>query len=103
VEKLFRLMVFNVCIGNRDDHAKNFSFQLQDDRWTNSPAYDLLPSYGFNGQHTTTINGKGHPERADLLSCGKRAGLDLDVMNSIIDQVAQTCVQAKMFHRDLRC
>jgi serine/threonine-protein kinase HipA len=37
-------MVFNVAIKNRDDHAKNFSFQLIDGEWKLSPAYDLLPS-----------------------------------------------------------
>lgn len=31
VYALFRQMVFNVIIKNRDDHAKNFSFQLIND------------------------------------------------------------------------
>ena len=56
VTQMFRLMVFNVIISNRDDHAKNFSFQYIIDNWKLSLAYDLLPSSGFNGYHTTTIN-----------------------------------------------
>ncbi|MGL5893104.1 MAG: type II toxin-antitoxin system HipA family toxin, partial [Bacteroidales bacterium] len=51
VYELFRLMVFNIVISNRDDHAKNFSFQLVDGAWRMSPAYDILPSNGFNGYH----------------------------------------------------
>ncbi len=61
VEKLFRQMVFNVLIGNKDDHSKNFSFLYQNDKWQLSPAYDLLPSDGFNSNHTTTVLGKGKP------------------------------------------
>jgi serine/threonine-protein kinase HipA len=38
----FRHMLFNIAIGNTDDHSKNFSF-LMDERgeWSWSPAYDL--------------------------------------------------------------
>ena len=101
VKKLFRLMTFNVCIGNRDDHAKNFSFQLHGENWKLSPAYDLLPSNGFNGQHTTTINDSGDPRREDLLSCGSRAGLDSDEMNNVIDEVLHICQSEKMNRSDL--
>jgi len=100
VEQLFRLMVFNVSIGNRDDHAKNFSFQLRGEEWKLSPAYDLLPSYGFNGQHTTTINGSGNPCRADLLTCGAKAGLKTARMNEIIDEIADICRAEKMARID---
>lgn len=31
LEKLFRLMCFNVFAHNRDDHSKNFSFIYSDD------------------------------------------------------------------------
>ena len=40
-------MCFNVLIENKDDHAKNFAF-IYEDGWRLSPAYDLLPSIGFN-------------------------------------------------------
>ena len=52
---------FNVLISNRDDYVKNLFFQWGKGSWKLSPAYDLLPSNGFNGYHTTTINGKGEP------------------------------------------
>jgi len=44
--RLFRLMVFNVAAHNRDDHAKNFAFMLDDrtDEWSLAPAYDLTHS-----------------------------------------------------------
>jgi len=76
VEALFRVMVFNVFIKNRDDHAKNFSFQLVDDEWKFAPAYDLLPSSGFNGFHTTTVNNSGEPTVDDMLIVAEKAGLN---------------------------
>jgi serine/threonine-protein kinase HipA len=60
VEKMIRLMIFNVKAGNMDDHPKNFSFLLgPDGQWKMAPAYDLTPSSGFGGQHSTTVNSKG--------------------------------------------
>lgn len=76
VYKMYRLMVFNVLIGNKDDHAKNFSFILKDREWKLSPAYDILPNEGFNGYHTTTINGKGNPTKEDIFVVAKKVGLD---------------------------
>jgi serine/threonine-protein kinase HipA len=76
VEALFRLMAFNVAIKNRDDHAKNFSFQLVDNEWKLAPAYDLLPSSGFNGFHTTTVNNSGEPTNNDLMVIAEKIGLN---------------------------
>lgn len=49
-EKMFRLMAFNVVGQDKDDYAKSFSFVYKNNRWQVSPAYDLVPSEGFNGQ-----------------------------------------------------
>jgi len=102
VKKVFRLMVFNVVIGNQDDHAKNFSFQLIGDEWKFSPVYDVLPSHGFRGEHTTAINGQGKPSRPDLIACGKEAGMDIDEMNEIIDNTLQICKSENMHRPDLK-
>ena len=87
VYALFRLMVFNVIIKNRDDHAKNFSFQLINKKWKLSPAYDLLPSSGFNGFHTTTVNNSGSPTIRDLMTVAEVVGLDKKRANEIIQIV----------------
>lgn len=46
VEKMYRLMCFNVLAHNRDDHSKNFAFLYDETRgkWSLSPAYDLTYS-----------------------------------------------------------
>lgn len=87
VYALFRLMVFNVTIRNRDDHAKNFSFQLINNDWKLSPAYDLLPGSGFNGFHTTTVNNNGEPTTADIMAVAAKAGLTKQRTTEIIQEV----------------
>ena len=87
VYALFRQMVFNVLIKNRDDHAKNFSFQLIGGEWRLSPAYDLLPSDGFNGYHTTTVNGSGDPAEKDILALADEARLSRSRATDIIEEI----------------
>lgn len=82
--KIYRLMVFNYLIGNKDDHAKNFAFIYDDGKWRFSPAFDLLPGYGFNGFHTTTINDKVSPSDNDLTETALKAGLNGDKAKSIL-------------------
>ncbi len=69
VERLYRLMCFNVFAHNRDDHSKNFSYLYEDGRWRLSPAYDLTYSNSIDGEHATTVNGNGRdPGLSDLLA-----------------------------------
>ena len=88
VEALFRLMVFNVAIRNRDDHAKNFSFQLKADEWKLSPAYDLLPSSGFNGFHTTTVYNSDEPTVDDMMVVAEKAGVNRQLAKNIISGIS---------------
>jgi serine/threonine-protein kinase HipA len=74
--KVYRLMVFNYLIGNRDDHAKNFAFIYRDGDWHFAPAYDLLPSDGINGFRTTSINDNIEPSKEDIISVAVKVGLN---------------------------
>lgn len=87
VAQMFRRMVFNVLIGNRDDHSKNFAFQCRAGTWKLAPAYDLLPSEGFNGQHTTAVNGKGNPALADIGEIARRFGVS--AWRGIVEEIAE--------------
>lgn len=43
--QLFRRMVFNVLIGNTDDHGRNHGFLMDSQgEWSLAPAFDLLPT-----------------------------------------------------------
>jgi serine/threonine-protein kinase HipA len=101
VERLYRQMVFNVVISNRDDHAKNFSFQLVDTKWKLAPAYDILPSAGFGGQHTTAVNESGNPKTEDLLAVATAVGLNKSIAQSTIDAVVSECKNARMARYDI--
>lgn len=59
VQKAFQRTVFNVLFNNRDDHPKNLSFLLgQDRRWGLSPAYDLTFCAGPAGHHQMDVCGE---------------------------------------------
>lgn len=71
IEKLFRLMCFNVFSHNRDDHSKNFSFLYDhlNGKWSLSPAYDLTYGNSIGGEHATTVNGNGqNPGIKDIMA-----------------------------------
>ncbi len=86
-EKMFRLMAFNVIGKNRDDHAKNFSFICEDGKWKLSPAYDLVPADGINGEHSTSVLGKGNPSEQDMLRLAEKTGIKPATAAGIIQQV----------------
>lgn len=95
LEKLFRLMCFNVFAHNRDDHSKNFSFIYSDDekKWLLSPAYDLTYSYSIGGEHATTVAGNGkNPGMKDILEVAKNLSMNLKLAEDIAQQV-QACVE----------
>lgn len=102
VAEMFRQMLFNILISNRDDHAKNFSFQWMDGVWKLSPAYDLLPSNGFNGYHTTSVNGKGEPTLADTIAVATEIGLSKQHATQIIEELTEKCIARKMAKFKLR-
>jgi serine/threonine-protein kinase HipA len=85
----FRRAAFNVLACNRDDHAHNFAY-LMDERgsWTMSPAFDLTPSSGPGGYHTTSILGEAlKPTRAQLLALAKSAALTPSVAEAALRKV----------------
>lgn len=95
IEKLFRLMCFNVFAHNRDDHSKNFTFLYEETegRWVLSPAYDLTYSYSLGGEHATTVHGNGkNPGRKDVLEVAKSIGMDIKKASVIADDIEQ-CVR----------
>ena len=86
--QVYRLMCFNVLIGNKDDHAKNFAF-LYDGEWHLAPAYDLVPSDGFNGYHTTTVNDSVAPQKTDLLAIAEKFGLPVRTADEVFEEINQ--------------
>ena len=88
--KVFRLMVINFLIGNKDDHAKNFAFLNREGKWHLAPGFDLLPSDGMNGFHTTSFNDKISPEPSDLVDIAVKAGLDRLEADKVLQEMSAT-------------
>jgi serine/threonine-protein kinase HipA len=88
-EKMARLMVFNVKAKNMDDHAKNFAFlMLPDGAWKMAPAFDITPSAGFNGEHATSVNGKGkNITNADLIAAASTVGISAKNVRGMVADV----------------
>ena len=89
-------MVFNVLTGNKDDHAKNFSFVYVSGKWKLSPAYDLTPNNGFNGNHSTTVAGKGNPSIDDIYEVVKQCSLKLKKAKDIFEEVYDNCGEIRV-------
>ncbi|WP_346985922.1 type II toxin-antitoxin system HipA family toxin [Chryseobacterium sp. POE27] len=88
VEKMFRLAVFNVMAHNRDDHAKNFSFLMNEfGDWRLSPAYDLTFSSGPGGEQSTMVMGEGRNITfKHLTKLGSEAKLSKEFIENVIEQ-----------------
>lgn len=89
VKKAFRLACFNVFAHNRDDHAKNFAFLMDEHgKWRLSPAYDLTFSNGPGGEHCTAVSGEGKdPDSTHLLSIAATFSIPAKEAKQIIEQV----------------
>lgn len=54
--QLYRRVLFNVLVGNRDDHLRNHGFLREGNGWTLSPAFDVNPNPD-KGEHVLTLDG----------------------------------------------
>jgi serine/threonine-protein kinase HipA len=91
LEKVFERCVFNVIFNNRDDHAKNFSFRMNEQmQWELAPCYDLTYNEGPRGEHQMDILGEGRaPSKAHLLELAGRNGLKVKWASQVIDRISQ--------------
>lgn len=102
VEKMYQLAVFNVLAHNRDDHAKNFSFLMDEQgQWKLSPAYDLTFSSGPRGEQSTMVMGEGrNPGIEHLVKLGNEASLPKGRVSEIIDQTQSSLGKWKTLAKD---
>ena len=86
MEQMFRRIVFNVAVGEHDDHTKNISFIMrQGESWRLAPAYDLT-AYSetpmdadfaeWTNRHALSVGGKfSSISKSDLAAFGERFGI----------------------------
>ncbi len=102
VKKLARIMVFNVVMNNTDDHAKNFSFLLDENlQWKLAPAYDLAPQR-YTVEHMSAVNGKGKNIcDDDMVKAASSVGVKKNFMREIIDEMRELAAKEKDILADL--
>ncbi|HUR13835.1 MAG TPA: HipA domain-containing protein [Mycobacteriales bacterium] len=91
--ELFRRMVFNVCIGNTDDHLRNHATFWDGHRLTLTPAYDLEPVQRNTSVASHAIGLTRTEHHSQLRYCVDAAPefhIDRVGAQAIIDQVVST-------------
>lgn len=68
LEQLFRRVMFNILIGNRDDHLRNHGFLREGNGWRLSPAFDVNPNPDKNDHVLAIDEADTSPDTALLLS-----------------------------------
>lgn len=99
-----RRMIFNVVVGNRDDHTKNFSFLMDGDgQWRLSPAYDITFNPGPGGEHSMSIAGQGKNVTLQAInSLAERVSITKKDVQLMIDEIAESVAQWPKLAGDYR-
>ncbi len=87
LKQLFRRVVFNIAIGNRDDHLRNHGFLLEEGGWRLSPAFDLNPDIN-KADHVLNIDANDNtPSIANALRTAPYYGLSNQEAQVIAQEV----------------
>lgn len=85
--QLFRRVVFNVAIGNRDDHLRNHGFILGAKGWRLAPAFDLNPD-ADKADHVLNIDDTDNrPSLSTVLETAPFYGLAPATARAIVEEV----------------
>jgi serine/threonine-protein kinase HipA len=89
---IFRRMLFNVAIGNTDDHLRNHAFfkQAGAGEYELTPGYDIVPNTGLQGSHAIALGEFGStPSKDNLAAARHRMGLPEKRALSIAEEVLE--------------
>lgn len=99
--QLFRRMLFNILIGNNDDHARNHAFFWDGVRYELTPAYDICPMLrtGLTANQAMIVGKQGRS--STLKNALSEAGLfgitkedAIIVKNELIDKIETLWAEA---------
>ena len=85
-EHIFRRMLFNIAIGNTDDHLRNHAFfkKASEAEYLLTPGYDIVPNTGLQGSHAIALGAFGStPSRDNVEAAAHRMGIDRPRAESI--------------------
>jgi len=111
--QLFRRMIFNILIGNTDDHARNHAFFWDGKSYRLTPAYDICPLLragqtasqamivGSNGRESTIRNALSQPEQFGL-SYSEAKAIQEEITETIRNRWDETAELAGLTDRESR-
>ena len=99
--ELFRRIVYNILIGNHDDHFRNHGFLLRPDGWELSPAYDLNPSTEKT-QVLAISPYSNHSSVRDLFESSDYYLLSRNETGEIIEEVTAAVAQWRQIARNIK-
>jgi len=109
--ELFRRMVFNILVGNTDDHARNHA-AFWDGEWLSlTPAYDIepRPRLGREANHAIRVSGTSRESRvaltveaAPMFGLSRKAAMEIisHQVATIHDGFAEAAEEARLTETD---
>ena len=102
--ELYRRMLFNIFIGNTDDHLRNHAVIRDARGYGLSPAFDLVPQPGLGGERHQAIGvgTRGRvASRDNALSEAARFGLDAGKAQAMAEKMADAVLGWEKYAADL--
>jgi len=91
--QLYKKMLINVVVSNRDDHLRNFELHWIGGGWRLTPAYDILPSEDGEIYHATRFGLNEYVDRwSELLALAKKFKLSDTQACEIRDEIIEALV-----------
>lgn len=97
---IFRRMLFNVAIGNTDDHLRNHAFYKRagEPQYQLTPGYDIVPNTGLQGSHAIALGAFGNtPSMDNLKAAAHRLGLEAEILRALAGEVLGVTRQWQQF------
>ncbi len=95
-QELYRRMLFNIFIGNTDDHARNHALFWDGKYVRLTPAYDIciMPRTALTATQAMEVGEQGKQATlANALSSSKQFGIDLNQANNMANEIEETIRQ----------
>lgn len=86
--RMFERMLFNVLVGNTDDHTRNHGLLFRDGRWDLAPAFDMVPQVG--NRHGIGLGSEGRLSTVEnAFSALDSYGITLDQATDVYDRMRE--------------
>lgn len=99
IREVLRRIIFNICIGNSDDHFRNHGFLLEKDGWRMSPAFDLNPTNDIE-QSLLISSRTNKSSLQELLASSEEYFIEQEETEKLIFKIADGFVDWKQVARE---